>query len=607
MQISFRHTNPAAGHDSTLLEVSPRGGGSYWYLIDAGESVSPNAFLGGDESLDGVFLTHAHSDHYASLGDVLSPEIPLYTSLPTGKIVEQVYTEADQYQDLGNAGSIAESLTPIETWTRLADGIYVLPIPAGHTAGAAAFLFRIDDLEYNSETITVLATGDFTLRSAVGNEGLGVPGEIDIDILIANAATTPDFPEQLSDAIEVILERSLGGATTLVATGALTGVHVAYVLGHLSEQLNRSLPIHVAGQAAKLYSALNYDVPSVSAHPEFAHTDDVLAPGAVTIAGPEAPNEGSTKRLFGVVKEDPDAVFVQLTTSSPEIIRGEACATHNFEVSNHPSEEQFLNFVEEHLPRHLVLKHVRASKAKELGSAFGNLFHWGNDDMDDHVLYDDGEWVAPSWLTNSNATRIQQKNYRESGPRMLIDQPIEELPTVSWDRRSAALQAEGVAVNELRNQFKSTQPQQPQKEAEPSEESSPVDTTSTEEDSESTVDPASKTEDSPDATEFQTEIVERLDTIESTLADLTSISSLEKTIETEFEAVETRLDSLESTVETLPEELSRDEPETIPATVLRQNDLVLLRVDADELGEKAESFDHESEIGIVLLSDVADN
>ena len=432
MQISFRHTNPAAGHDSTLLEVSPRDGDPYWYLIDAGESVSPNAFIGADNSLDGVFLTHAHSDHYASLGDVLSPEIPLYTSPPTGEIVEQVYTEADRYQNLGNTSSIAESLTPIDTWTKLADGIYVLPIPAGHTAGAAAFLFRIDDLEYNNETITVLATGDFTLRSAVGYNGLTVPDSIDIDILLANAATTPDFPTQLSDAIETVLERSLGGATTLVATGALTGVHVAYILGHLSEQLNRSLPIHLAGQAAKLYSALDYDVPSVSLHPEFGHTDEVLASGAVTVAGPEAPNEGSTKRLFGVVKEDPDAVFVQLTTSSPEIIDGVACATHNFEVSNHPSEDQFLSFVNNNLPRHLVLKHVRSEEAKELGSSFENLFHWGNDDMDAHVLYDDGEWVAPQWLNTSNATRIRQKNYRESDVRMPIDQPIEELPTVPW-------------------------------------------------------------------------------------------------------------------------------------------------------------------------------
>jgi putative mRNA 3-end processing factor len=600
MQISFRHTNPAASHDSTLLEVSPRDKDPYWYLIDAGESVSPNAFIGADDSLDGVFLTHAHSDHYASLGEVLSPEIPLYTSPPTGEIIEQVYTEADRYQNLGNADSIAEALTPIETWTELADGIYVLPIPAGHTAGAAAFLFRIDDLEYNNETVTVLTTGDFTLRSAAGYDGLTVPDLIDIDLLLANAATTPDFPEQLSEAVETILERSLGGATTLVATGALTGIHVAYILGHLSERLNRSLPIHLAGQAAKLYSALNYDIPAVSLHPKFNHTDEVLASGAVTIAGPEAPNEGSTNRLFGVVKDDPDAVFVQLTTSSPEIIDGVACATHHFEVSNHPSEDQFLSFVEDHLPRHLILKHVGSEGAKELGSSFENLFHWGNDDMNAHVLYDDGEWVAPQWLSTSNATRIRQKNYRESDVRMPIDQPIEDLPTVSWERGSATLQTEGVAVDDLQERFESTQPEQPshQEPTEPNQEMSPTDTPSTEATPEA--EPAAESEDSGISTAFQTETVERLEAIELTLDDLTSTSSVEETVETGFDAVETRLDDVETTVEGLSEKLSHDEPETVTATVIRQDELFLLRVDPAQLDEIEEPLDHESEIEIAL-------
>jgi putative mRNA 3-end processing factor len=558
MQISFRHTNPATSHDSTLLEVSPRDQDPYWYLIDAGESVSPNAFINADDSLDGVFLTHAHSDHYASLGDVLSSEIPLYTSPPTGEIVEQVYTEADRYQNLGNAGSIAESLTPIETWTELADGIYALPIPAGHTAGAAAFLFRIDDLEYNNETVTILATGDFTLRSAAGYGGLTVPDSIDIDLMLANAATTPDFPEQLSEAVGTILERSLGGATTLVATGSLTGIHIAYVLGHLSEQLDRSLPIHLAGQAAKLYSALNYNVPSVSLHPEFNHTDEVLASGAVTVAGPEAPNEGSTKRLFGVLKNNPDAVFVQLTTSSPEIIDGVACATHHFELSNHPSEDQFLSFVEDHLPRHLVLKHVGPKEAKELGSSFGNLFHWGNEDMNTHLLYDDGEWVAPQWLSTSNATRIRQKNYRESDVRMPIDQPIKDLPTISWDRGSATLQAEGVAVDNLQERFESTKPEQPshREATKTDQETSSTDTASTEATSEA--EPAAESEDAEISTAFQTETVERLNAIESTLEDLTSTSSVEETVETGFNTVETRLDDVETTVERLSEKLSYD-------------------------------------------------
>lgn len=335
MQISFHHTNPAASHDSTLLKITPRNEAPYWYLIDAGESVSPTAFIGSEESLDGVFLTHAHSDHYASLGSVVSPDVPVYVSPPTGEILQQAYNEADQHRSLGNAEVIAESLTPIETWTELTEDVDVLPIPAGHTPGAAAFLFRIDDLQNNGETVTILATGDFTLRPVAGNPGLTIPGSIDIDVLIANAATTPDFPADLSSAVETVLERALSGATTLIATGALTGVHLAYVLGHLTAELDRSLPIRLVGQAAKLYAAIGYEVPSVSLYPEFGHTDEVLGPGAVTVAGPEAPTGGSTKRLFGVIDDDPDAVFVQLLTSGSERVERGACATHHLKLSNH--------------------------------------------------------------------------------------------------------------------------------------------------------------------------------------------------------------------------------------------------------------------------------
>ena len=394
MQISFHHTNPAASHDSTLLEIAPQNEDPQWYLIDAGDSVSPAAFIGPDESLDGVFLTHAHSDHYDSLGGVLTPEIPLYVSPPTGAILQQAYSEADQHRGLGNAEVIAESLTPIETWTELTADVDVLPIPAGHTPGAAAFLFRIDDLKNNGETVTILATGDFTLRPAAGNPGLTIPGSIDIDVLIANAATTPDFPAELSSAVETVLERALSGATTLVATGALTGVHLAYLLGHLTAELDRSLPIRLVGQAAKLYAAIGYEVPSVSLHPEFEHTDEVLGPGAVTIAGPEAPTGGSTKRLFGVIDDDPDAVFVQLVTAGSERVDRGACATQHVKLSNHPSEQRFREFVRENLPRHLILKHVGTDRARAIGSEFENLLHWENDDMDPHTLYDDGRWLA---------------------------------------------------------------------------------------------------------------------------------------------------------------------------------------------------------------------
>lgn len=133
--------NPSASHDLTLLIISPRDGNPYPYLIDAGQGVSLNAFFGSDELLDGVLLKHAHLDHYASLGQILdtSADVTLYTSPVTATTLEQVYVEADRRQKLGNLEAITSALTGIEMWTSLADGIDVLPLPAGHIPGVAAF------------------------------------------------------------------------------------------------------------------------------------------------------------------------------------------------------------------------------------------------------------------------------------------------------------------------------------------------------------------------------------------------------------------------------------------------------------------------------------
>jgi hypothetical protein len=66
------------------------------------------------------------------------------------------------------------------------------------------------------------------------------------------------------------------------------------------------------------------------------------------------------------------------------------------------------------------------------------------------------------------------------------------------------------------------------------------------------------------------------------------------------------LDTLESAIEELPEELADDEPPTITATVLRQNDLVLFRVDPDEIADLEVEVPHESDIELAVLTDAAE-
>lgn len=600
--------NPVAGHESTLLRVSSGDNTSRRYLIDAGEIDSPSAFIGPEESLDGLFLTHAHRDHYAGLSNVLSAdgEIPLYTSPATATILKQVYTEADRYQDLGDFAPIADALTPIDGWVALDDGVYVLPVPAGHTPGATGFLFRIDDPP-NQETVTVLATGDFTARPVAGYPGFGIPDSIDIDVLIGNATTTDDFEQTLSEAVEVLLERALGGATTLVAAGGLTGVHVAYLLGHLLSDLDRQLPIHLVGQAAKLYTDLEYDVPFVTAQSHFEHTDEVLEPSAITIAGPEAPTQGSTSRLYGVVEDNPDALFVQLTTSNSEPVDGAACATQYFELSNHPTEDQFIKTVEENLPRHLVFKHVRIEQAKSIGSTFENLFHWGNDDTEEHILYRDGDWPAPPWVSDQRATMIRRRNFQDSGSRTPIDRSLDQLPSIPLARQPPALTSEGVDVAALKDQFAHTAPPEPVSPQEPAS-ADGGQGSSTESADEVVDDKASGDTDSDGVSthppqvdrEFQSGVLERLEAIESRIDELTASVPTEDTVETRLDTLETHLGDIETTLEELPDQLDSDESYSVTGTVLRQEDLVLFRVDPDAFAEADVDLEHDQEIELAI-------
>ena len=114
MEISSQHTNPLVSKESTLLHVSTREDHTYSYLVDAGESVSPAAFLDKDDELDGVFLTHTHTDHYKSLEQILTTasDTQLYTSPGTAAMLEDVYTEADRYQDLGDVNPHHRSTDP---------------------------------------------------------------------------------------------------------------------------------------------------------------------------------------------------------------------------------------------------------------------------------------------------------------------------------------------------------------------------------------------------------------------------------------------------------------------------------------------------------------
>jgi putative mRNA 3-end processing factor len=99
-------------------------------------------------------------------------------------------------------------------------------------------------------------------------------------------ATNDTYRAALTESVRTICERAGNGSPVLVSASGLTAVRYAYLLSHLADHLERSLPVTVAGHAAKLYDDLGYEIPHVETVATFDDPEELLAPGRVTVAGP---------------------------------------------------------------------------------------------------------------------------------------------------------------------------------------------------------------------------------------------------------------------------------------------------------------------------------
>jgi putative mRNA 3-end processing factor len=243
----------------------------------------------------------------------------------------------------------------------------------------------------------------------------------------------------------------------LVSASGLTSVQYAYLLGNLSEQLERPLPVTLVGHAAKLYDDLDYDVPNVEAITEYADPGELLAPEMVTIAGPEVPTEGSSGRLFGEIREDPNATLVQVVGGDDTPIPSARCTTSEFEVVAHPAETEVDAVVEDLDPTQVVVTHQRRRAARRFRDRYDS-FVWATSDKDEYALHEDGEWVAPPWMTAEGISYVHAGN--GSGRSALFGDVFniedEELPLLSCERveGDVDLAAEGLDTNALEQQLR---------------------------------------------------------------------------------------------------------------------------------------------------------
>ena len=513
MKLSYQHANPSTGGGSYLLRFRDDADDrTACVLVDSGAGVDLDAMLGDDEYLAAALLTHAHLDHYASLSDSLRDRAPVYAADPTANVLEDVLNEGEKNYEIGASDGVLDALEPLDGWTTLVPNVEVAPVPAGHAPGAAGFVVRFED---GTRTYTALFTGDFTTRRVAGFPGIPTDLSTGVDVLFVNVSTTDGFEETLSDSLFTIAERAQAGSPVLVTASGLTGVHYAYLLGHLGDRFGESIPVTLAGQAAKLYADFGYDVPNVETVPVFDDPSELLERGTVTVAGPEVPREGGARRLFGVVEDDSSATLVQLTGGATDPIETAACTVYDFEVVNHPSIPVIDDLVAAFDPIHVVAGHGPRRTLRKFRGRYDERFVWASDDDREQTLYADGRWSPPPWLSETAVQSIRAQDWRSKGLRSSdFEGEDRSLPAVA-PADEPDLEAEGVAVERFEGRFGERDDRDDLPVPESSGESAP-DSAATE--------PAvidSTPPDHPaldDAEAFRTEVLDRLESLEARLA-----------------------------------------------------------------------------------------
>lgn len=455
MEITYQHANPRSGNESFLVRIhqdhEPR---TPCLLVDAGDDVSLDELLAEDEYLAGILLTHAHVDHYKSLGDAHRDGAPIFTSHGTGAILDDVFAEGERHHGLENTDSLRGYVREIDGWQDVVgDLLSVHPIPAGHAPGACGFLLQITE---NDDSFTAVVTGDFTFRDAACYPGFPAESFHGIDAAFLTAATNEDFASEITETLGILAQRAGEGSKTLCTASGLTGVQLATLLAGVATDLDRSLPVTLVGQVAKLYEALEYDYDNVETIPTFSSPSDCLVEGTVTIAGPEVPVEGSSARLFESIRDDPNATLHQVqggNTNAKDASDAQGTVSSTT-FSNHPPESVLDEFVETIAPTHVIVEH-QYGHANDPYKDKWESFNWATGDGQEQALHRDGTARVPPWMGDAAERRV-----RNSGePQTVLASNAELLDAISppsiGRQDSPDLEAEGVDVPQLRKRLES--------------------------------------------------------------------------------------------------------------------------------------------------------
>lgn len=446
MNVGFRNANPSHGNESYYITIEDGiDGKRACLLVDSGSGVRVEDDLGSDEYLAGILLTHAHLDHYRTLGENVADGAKIHTSPSTAAVIETIYREGERNYDLSGIEAVLEALNPVEDWHELRSDLAIHPIPAGHAPGAVGFVIRVLD---GSQPVYALATGDFGFESVTGYPPIPTDLPVDIDMLFVNGAV--DEESTTTTITKNALSRAREGSTVLATTGGLSGVEYAYLFGHAAERLDSEIAITVVGQIAKLYDDLEYDVPNVQSVATFSDPSEPLEAGGICLAGPEVPIGGSAKRLFGRIADDPAATLLQIGSSNERPIESAGCTVYSYRHTSHPSLESVDRLVDSLVPIHTVVQHGNRSRFK---GRYDETFTWTDTTRIPHTLYSDGDWQEPPWIDEEICTLIRESYNRKRGSRLgdIFEEPElgpPELPTPGRET-PPDLEREGLVLSTL--------------------------------------------------------------------------------------------------------------------------------------------------------------
>lgn len=180
MQIKFLGGAGEVGASCILIETQDRHGRPVGLLLDCG--IRPGAeggkrlpaLAGLSEAypLNGIFITHAHLDHSGALPYLLKlyPDISIYCTRPTRDIMDVLLTDSARLmtQDANSSPLYTEAdvrytmdrvrVIEFNTQLKIAPGIYIRMMQAGHILGASVILVEIHGTR-------ILYTGDYSTQS----------------------------------------------------------------------------------------------------------------------------------------------------------------------------------------------------------------------------------------------------------------------------------------------------------------------------------------------------------------------------------------------------------------------------------------------------------